>query len=326
VSKHPIITDLSAFFEYHLPIFDEILAKAHTPLRQRPFAATIKFVAYCIVEIKGDTKEKAFEKPWFKSFYHQISDWYSEKYGEAMKSDSTDFTALGVLLIYDTPFRIEIPLSVTGERVSQTSGWFCMPNSILEHENVFDWITCPPNFKKMSAEERSFLEADLRAIAEAIRSLRINLMTATIESDALQNLADSIPSHVEKAANDILSLSQAGISSSFWELHLAMEKSLKLLLRQKGSTAPNIHVLKDLCDKANRMTGVSIDISLLSNVASHKDAICHRYGEANEITLEEAILNYKNSLVVVRNVTETLSREIIMDNAKVLLRLPPHLC
>jgi hypothetical protein len=201
-----------------------------------------------------------------------------------------------------------------------------MPNGTLEQENVFDWIKSPPNFKRMSAEELLSLEAELKEISCAIRSLWINLMTATVESDNLHNLAESIPSHVEKSANDILNASQAGISSSFWELHLAMEKSLKLLILQKGSRAPRTHDLKELCKKANETAGVFINIGLLKNVATHQDAIRHRYGEAYEVSLEQALFNYKNSLFVVRHVTGALSRQITMDNAQFLIRLPPHLC
>ena len=43
--------------EYQLPIFDEILAESQKPLSERPLAAAFYFFDYCIVEIKGDTKE-----------------------------------------------------------------------------------------------------------------------------------------------------------------------------------------------------------------------------------------------------------------------------
>lgn len=321
MDEQPKIKDLSDFIEYQLPIFDEILAKAHTPLYQRPLAATIDFVTYCIVEIKGDSKENVPGKPWFKSLYGQVAEWYSQRYGDAMKPDTND-SALGVVLIYDTPFKIEIPLSVAGKRESPTKRWFCWPNEVLEQENVFDWVANPPNFKKMSAEELSSVETDLRTVATSIRTLRINLMTATKEAEGL---ASSIPSHIEKSANDILSLSGAGISSSVWELHLAMEKSLKLLIRQKGDNPPNIHDLIELCNKANHLDGVSIDIVALRNLPSHHDAIRHRYGEADELTVDRAVLNYNSSLTIVREITAALSREFVMENAAFLIQVPPWL-
>lgn len=322
MDEQPRDKNLSDFLEYQLPIFDEILAKEHTPLRQRPLAATMDFVTYCVVEIEGDSKENALEKSWFKFLYQQVAEWYSQRYGDAMKAD-TKWSALGLILIYGTPFRIEIPLSVAGKVESPTKRWFCLPNEVLEEENVFDWVVNPPNFKKMSAAELSWVETDLRVIANSIRSLKINLMTAIKEGEGLRISAGSIPSHIEKSANDILSLSRGGISSSVWELHLAMEKSLKLLIRQKGCDPPNIHDLVELCNKANQMDGVSIDMGALRNLPSHHDAIRHRYGEADALTVDQAVLNYKSSLTIVREITAVLSRKIVMKNAKLLIQKPP---
>ena len=77
-------SDLANFLEYQLPIFDELLAEEQMPLHQRPFAATIQFVTYCIVEIEGDDKNNFLEKAWFKSFYQLVSGWYSNRRSEEL--------------------------------------------------------------------------------------------------------------------------------------------------------------------------------------------------------------------------------------------------
>jgi len=48
---------IKEFLEYQLPIFDDILAESQKPLRERPLAAALYFVDYCIVDIKGDSKD-----------------------------------------------------------------------------------------------------------------------------------------------------------------------------------------------------------------------------------------------------------------------------
>jgi hypothetical protein len=48
---------IKEFLEYQLPIFDDILAEAQKPLSERPLAAAFYFVDYCMVDIKGDSKD-----------------------------------------------------------------------------------------------------------------------------------------------------------------------------------------------------------------------------------------------------------------------------
>ena len=125
--------------EYQLPIFDDILAEAQKPLSERPLAAAFYFVDYCIVDIKGDSKDNFLEKEWFKSIYKLIKQWYDDRYGSARKYSKDSF-ALGVALIYKTPFELKIPLSIAQEWEGNDKRWFCHPTSVHENENVFDWI------------------------------------------------------------------------------------------------------------------------------------------------------------------------------------------
>lgn len=115
--------DLYSFIDQQLPIFDEILAKEQKPLHQRPLAATLFFVTYCIVKIKYDgkiielNKESDYcEQKWFNYLYKLIKKWYINRYSDAMNHNSIEF-ALGVVLIYDTPFQLKIPLAIAEEKV-----------------------------------------------------------------------------------------------------------------------------------------------------------------------------------------------------------------
>lgn len=322
MNEHMDDKDLAEFFDCQLPIFDEVLAKTNVPLSQRPFHATMSVAEYCVVEIENESKDNMLEKPWFKFLYQQVSEWYYRRYGDAMEGKNENH-ALSVTLVYGTPFEVHIPLSVNGEWKSPTERWFCWPNEVLEQENVLDWIVKAPNFKFMPAEELSALKSDLITVANSIRALRVNLVTATKETEVIRRLADGIPPHIYRAANDILRMSVASISSSVWELHLAMEKSLKVLIRQKGGIPSNTHDLTSLLDKANGLHGVSLDPRLLRDLPSHHDAIAHRYGEAPEMAIDRAYANYHLSLAVVLEVTAVLSREFFMKNARFLTKLPP---
>ena len=312
---------LKEFIEYQLPIFDEILAESQKPLTERPLAAAFYFVDYCIVEIKGDTKEKFLEKEWFKSIYKLIKQWYKERYADALKI-SEDYIALGVVLIYKTPFQLKIPLSITQEPEGEDKRWVCLPSSLLDGENVIDWIENKPNINNMSRDELKDLQKIICDIATNIRSTHVNLMSASLEKN-LHKISNTIQAHLDKAVRDILSLEAGKISTSYWEIHLAIEKTIKLIIRQNGRDHQNKHSLDKLCKIANNIKGIKLDCSIFSNFPSDDEAIKQRYGEGSYFTIQEAVNNFISANEVISKLTNLLKRQFIMNNARFLIALPP---
>lgn len=312
---------IKEFLEYQLPIFDDILAEGQTPLSKRPLAAAFYFVDYCIVEIKGDTKEKFLEKEWFKSIYKLIKQWYDERYGAARKSRK-EYIANGAVLIYKTPFELSIPLRIDQEWEGDDKRWICFPISIQENENVLDWIKNKPNLEKMSETELENLKKLISNIATNNRAIHVNLMSASLEQ-ALHKISHTIPAHLEKAVHDILSLDGGRISTSYWEIHLAIEKALKLIILQNKRNHQNKHNLDKLCKIANNIKGVTLDCNIVSKFPSDKKAIQQRYGEGSSYTIQEAIDNYISACAVIASLTKVLKRKLIMNNARFLIAIPP---
>jgi hypothetical protein len=320
VNKH-FENNLYEFIEYQLPLFDEILANNQEPLSQRPLAAAIYFVNFCVVDVKGDNKENFLEKKWFRSIYKLIKKWYTEQYAEAMNHVRDNF-ALGVVLIYKTPFLLNIPLSIAEEKESNDKKWFCLPNSILEKENVFEWIQNKPNFSNMPNEYIESLKKEVYGIASSTREINVNLMSASLDKE-LHKISGSIHAHIEKAVRDITSLKVARISTSFWEIHLAIEKAIKLIILQNGHDHKSSHNLCKLCKIANNIKGVNIDCDILSKFPSDNEAIKQRYGEGKSFTIQEAVNNYINANRTIAKLTELLKRKLIMNNARFLIAIPP---
>jgi hypothetical protein len=79
------------------------------------------------------------EKPWFTFFYQQASEWYYRRHGDAVKGKSENH-ASSVVLIYGTPFEVQIPLSVDGGWKSATGRWFCWPDEVLK--KYFQFFQC----------------------------------------------------------------------------------------------------------------------------------------------------------------------------------------
>jgi HEPN domain-containing protein len=312
---------IKEFLEYQLPIFDDILAESQKPLSERPLAAAFYFVDYCVVDIKGESKDNFFEKKWFKSIYKLIKQWYDGRYGAAQKS-SKDSIALGAMLIYKTPFELNIPLSIAQEWEGDDKRWFCLPISIQENENVFDWIKNKPNLEKMSEVDLENLKNIISDIATNNREINVNLMSASLEQ-ALHKISTTIPAHLDKAVRDILSLKDGRIATSYWEIHLAIEKALKLILLQNKRDHQNKHNLDKLCKMANNIKEVALDCSVISKFPSDNEAIQQRYGEGSSFTLQEAIANYISACAVIASLTKMLKRKFIMKNARFLIAVPP---
>lgn len=312
---------LKEFMDYQLPIFDQMLAENQEPLSKRPLSAAFYFVQHCVIEIKGETKENFLEKEWFRSIYRLIKQWYKERYGDALK-ETSDYVALGIVLVYNTPFQLRIPLSISQEKEGNDKQWFCLPCSVIDGENVLDWIVKKPNIENMSKDELKDLQKSIINFAANVRSTHVNLMSASLEKN-LHKISSTIQAHIDKAIQDILSLDPGRISTSYWEIHLAIEKAVKLIILQNGRDHQNKHDLDKLCKIANNIKGIKLDCNLFSGLPKDDEAIKQRYGEGSFYTIQEAVINVVHASEVVSRLTKLLNREFVMNNARFLIALPP---
>ena len=224
--------------------------------------------------------------------------------------------------IYKTPFELKIPLSLAQEWEGNDKRWFCLPISVQDNENVLDWIQNKPNLEKIPSPELEKLKNVIDGIATNNRAIHVNLMTASLDQ-SLHKISNTIPAHLDKAARDILSLESARVSTSYWEIHLAIEKSLKLIILQNKRDHLKKHPLIKLCRMANNIKGVKLDCSVISKFPSSNEAIKQRYGEGSSFTIQEAVENCISAYAVIANMTKVLKRKFIMNNARFLIAVPP---
>lgn len=305
-----------------LTIIDEILAKRGTPLSQRSFEAAALFVDKCIVEIEGDTKDDFWDKKWFADIYRWTEEWYRERYGEALKSGGKD-SAKGIARVYGTPFALDIPLTLTKPEVPGKTVWLIFPVTVMPDETQVDWLYPRPNLDQLSEQDLKSLVEEIDFVASSLRAIRINLMTAEYPASSLEMLGGSISSHFEKAAQDILSGKPEQISVAFWEMHLAIEKAIKLFLKQKGRNPPNTHDIVELREMANLEVCSTVLDDSFRKCPNDKKAIKYRYGENGDVTTGRAIEFYHSSLRIVSFYTKALHRKYVMENARFLIKSPP---
>ncbi len=305
-----------------MTVIDEILAQRGTSLIIRPFEAACVFVDECIVEIRGDTKDDYWEKKWFADIYCWTEEWYRERYGDALKNQEKD-NAKGIARVYRTPFALDIPLTLSEPQEPGKTVWVIFPVEVMPTETPVDWLRPKPNLKQLSEQQFAQLTEEISFVASALRAINVNLMTAEYPDSTLQMLAGGIAAHLKKAVQDILSGKPEQISVAFWEIHLAVEKAIKVFLKQKGGNPPNIHDLAKLRELADSFVDSTELNDSFNHCPSDKEAIKYRYGESENISTEEAIQFYFNSLRIVTFYTKVLHRKYIMNNARFLIKSPP---
>ena len=318
--------------EYIETVFDLIdrqLANQAVSVNQRPLKASILFVTDWIVEVAGEEKENFktdfCEKQWFKGIYKKIYSWYCLRYGEAFNiTTSSSSTITGVIIFYGTPFEVSIPLSVTGNiEIPGEQVWFTIPNSILPDEDVVDWLENPPSLDALNQTLIKQLYHDLSYVGTSMRSIHVNLMTAEMKDEQIRGMARGIKSHLINAARDILQLDTNGVTYAYWELHLAVEKSIKVFLIQHGTTNPRNHDLLQLFELAEKEHGLEVNKESIGALPTGKEAIQYRYAELPGTTTDYAVRIYNAVLDLVTTTTHALQRKITMDNASFLIQRPP---
>jgi hypothetical protein len=143
-------------------------------------------------------------------------------------------------------------------------------------------------------------------------------MSASNFDPETTNMAQGIWSHFEKAIVDILSFQNQQASIGCWELHLAIEKTLKVYLKQANGKKYYGHNLNTLGDEA-RTYIPEIDLSMIKSLPSDKDAIQLRYSELIK-NVDEVVGYYKKALALVSFITSKLSRKYQLNNASFLIR------
>lgn len=166
-------------------------------------------------------------------------------------------------------------------------------DGVLAEEDPTKWITPTPSIGVLNGNTE--LRKQVVRIANALRQVYHRLLVADLISSDARELALSIQGHLEKAAGDIQS-GQHG--AAVWELHLSIEKALKVFLRQTGESIPQSHDLTKLVADAEQV-GLPLCSQLnLQQLPHHSDAIKHRYAELAAPTFERIMEIYDIALHV----------------------------
>ena len=305
----------------HLPGLNEILENEKVPIHQRTFRAAYLFVELAVVAPDKERRELIGSEVFRETIVPIVSDWYWEKYGNLCR-DQRDRDLSGILASYAQPLLIKFPQTLSRIEIEGESAWLSFPDSLRDEESINDMAGNVLDLTRLEPASATALKVEASAVVGFSRSINLNLMSKDGLDGEAFSLAQTIWPHFEKAIRDILTLTPEGAAAACWDLHLAVEKSYKVLIRSKKSGAtPFGHDLKEL-HKGAVACGFSIDGTLMKRLPKDKKAISLRYAETL-VDTSTAVGHYKTALELVDQITRELPRKMKFNNGSFLIKMAP---
>lgn len=313
----PVLTDINA-----------VLVERGTPLSQRPFDAALLIVRSNIFEFStdgGNTQyvhdgTAAFAKTeWFGSLYKKVDEWYANRYGATLNHMDRKPLA-GVILIFGTPFQLEVPYSLCRLGRPGQTVWISFPDHIEDAESVLDWLVNPPNLKTMSPDVLNSTFIGIKNVAGHLRFLHSNLLGVKADK-VLGGFIHGITLHLRQAAGLIVGMKDGEIQNCYWELQMTIECSLKALIYQKRVGYSQTHKLNDLCTEANAL-GMNFDPKRLAQFPGKNEVINRRYGQGASESVNRVFSAYLLTLELAKSAVSVMPESTW---EKHVLKLGSHL-
>jgi len=313
--------ELKDFINSVMPEIDDILSQQETPIPRRFYAAADLFIQAYVAESSFCSKKDLLYNEYYSKHVLPIfNDWYFEKYGELTENPTERYYS-GVALVYGQPSGLKIPIT-TGEIVEEgVTSKMMFPDHLQKSENIKNILSSEFDLEKMKETELKELTEQIRSVVALTRTLNLDLSTAINLDIQAQNMSRGIWSHFEKSISDILSFKRERAAIACWELHLAMEKALKVTISSKTKKSMHGHDLHKLAHFLRNHVD-TIDISSLSQLPTDKEAIQLRYGEIVRQPTE-AYEYYLVALNFVASITRNLDRKYKLNNASFTLKKAP---
>lgn len=313
--------ELKDHINEYMPHIDKVLAEQNIPIGKRFFIAGKLFVETAIQDSSFQSNEELLES----EAYHEcilplFYDWYYEKYGDLVNLVVKNMYS-GLALAYGQPVKLNIP-ATTNEVVEEgILAKMTFPDHLQDSENLDDLIEPKFQFSNMEEGAASEFRSQIEEVVALTRSINLDVNLASNITRPASDMAHGIWSHFEKGISDILSLKNEQASIACWEFHLAIEKSIKVLIYLKSGSSKHGHNLNDLITYLKKFEN-DVDSSDLAGLPSDKDAIKLRYAEMIKTPID-AFEYYLIALRFVGDIVSRLEHEISIKNASFTLKAAP---
>lgn len=305
-----------------LPDIDQVLAEKNIPINQRLLLAGQLFVDIAVKKTSFDSKDEFLQSDTFREVVLPlINDWYTKKYGDLSIGKGGDVYS-GMVLVYNQPTLIHIPATISKIVENDSLAKLTFPDHLHSSEKIETMFESTFDLNQMEKEKLQKLKDDVAKTVSLSRSTNIHLNMASNLQNFYQEMAGGIWSHFEKAISDIISMKVELSSIACWDLHLAVEKSLKVLINSKTGKIKHGHSLKDLIKSVKKFE-TGINFSRVKDLPSQHEAIELRYAEITQTPIE-AYEYYTITLELVSDITSKLDQKLSIKNSSITLEKSPY--
>ncbi|EJL6684752.1 HEPN domain-containing protein [Vibrio cholerae] len=314
--------EINQYLREALIVIDEVLDVINIPIYDRFLVASRMFVSEFVVDTSYISKEEFIKSDaYLECIVPVVHDWYFEKYGElAKRPHETDLTA--AITIRNQPVLIKFSPTISIVEKEGESAWFKFLDHLDKSEDIQAMIQGRNiRLDSLSRSQKYKVEQRVEEVVTCIRQISINLTGLKVDSKTV-NLARTILDELERASRDITSYDKNRIANSCWHTHLAIEKTMKVFLKQSIGKFEETHDLKSLFSKIlenSDSQNLNIDPSVINSFPTNVVAL--RYGEES-ISAEKALLFYNNALLLIRDLSSVLVRKFGIRNASILIKKP----
>lgn len=189
-------------------------------------------------------------------------------------------------------------------------------------ENPLEWLNKSPKVAALDDASKERLARDAGEVASALRSIRVNGMGIEPSDAAVEGLLDGVLAEFETASRNAMRNDAAGRSGALWNVHMAVERTLKAFNQHKTGSFRQIHNLFELFDDiAGQAT--KADRNLLKKLRRDSDIIIERYGLGNPPSAQEVFTSYRAGLLLATGIMKSFKRKYNIGGASFLLQKPP---
>ncbi len=310
--------DLREHINAHMPYIDKILDEQNVPIQKRFFSAGRLFFEMAVIDSTFNSKKELLESDVYREYVLPLfNDWYFEKYGDLAKGSGRDVYS-GIVVVYGNLVAVKIPATTSEVLEEGKLARMTFPNHLQKSEKIEELIQPKFDLARMDESSIDELRDQVAKVVALTRSINLDLNIASNLSKPALNMANGIWSHFEKGILDILTLKNERSAIACWEIHLAIEKSLKVLIYSKSRKNIKGHKLDDLIKFLKKYEN-GIDSSKLSNLPSAEDAIKLRYAEIIKEPID-AFHYYLIALDFVGDVVSRLEHNLSIKNVSFTLK------
>ncbi|KKC98859.1 HEPN domain-containing protein [Photobacterium halotolerans] len=316
-------SNLKDYLDDILPVIDDGLEETGVPIYERFFIASMEFVRHFVTDTSFDSKDEFIKSDGFLlGVVPLVNDWYYKKYGLLAKSPKT-FMLKGLITIMNQPFCIKFPNTISIVETEDETAWMKFVDHLDSTEDPQEMIQGRDIFlSELLEPHKTDAFTQINNTVSKLRKISINLNTLSIDKQT-NSMASSILGHFDKATGDIVSYDVSRVATACWEIHLAIEKTMKVFLKQETGNFPKTHSLKILFENISQCAGTKLDTVNAELIESlPKDAVNLRYAE-NHISMRDTIEFYIKGLTIVEAISDKLDRDIRLDNASILIKMAP---